>query len=445
MNKSGIDTRFTSWLLCGVSLVFVVMPLHPALTVWLASALGHFDLLRIWKELLLLVLGLSTIWLASRSGLLRPVLKHSLIRIVVLYTLLTVFLGILALYDHRLTRNAFIYALISNLRFFGIFIIAVLLGKESFVQVHWKKVILIPAAIVIAFGLLQQFVLPADWLKHIGYGPATIATHQTVDQKPEYVRIQSTLRGANPLGVYLSFILLALVSFFVKAKSSRWGWLGAITACVIVLGGTYSRSAWLGSLAGLILLLWLQVRSPKLRKKLTLISILVFVLALGGAWAYRNSSVIKNTLLHTDNSSQAPESSNSVRREALLDGTRDIVREPFGRGPGTAGPASVRNSGHSPRIAENYFIQIGQEVGIIGLGLFVALYVLVARMLWRQREDQLSVVLLVSLVAITVANMVSHAWADDTIALIWWGLTGFTLSRAILPTSKSINATNVSK
>jgi hypothetical protein len=29
--------------------------------------------------------------------------------------------------------------------------------------------------------------------------------------------------------------------------------------------------------------------------------------------------------------------------------------------------------------------------------------------------------------------MLSHAWADDTISLLWWGLAGVAVARLILP------------
>jgi hypothetical protein len=106
----------------------------------------------------------------------------------------------------------------------------------------------------------------------------------------------------------------------------------------------------------------------------------------------------------------------------MLDGLRDIAAEPLGGGPGSAGPASFYNG--APRIAENYFIQVGQEVGVVGLGLFAAITVLIGQRLLRGRTVLLNQVLFASLVGLVAVNLLLHAWTDDTLAYIWWGLAG---------------------
>ena len=103
------------------------------------------------------------------------------------------------------------------------------------------------------------------------------------------------------------------------------------------------------------------------------------------------------------------------------------MRRPLGAGTGTAGPASVYND-HPARIAENYYIQIGQEAGVIGLALFVAINLLVAGRLWHRRGQLLPDVLLASLIGISLVNLLSHAWTDDTISYVWWGLAGAALA-----------------
>ena len=60
--------------------------------------------------------------------------------------------------------------------------------------------------------------------------------------------------------------------------------------------------------------------------------------------------------------------------------------------------------------------------------LFVAICVLVGRELWRHRSEQLAKILLASLVGITFVNLLSHAWTDDTLSYLWWGLAGICLA-----------------
>jgi len=160
----------------------------------------------------------------------------------------------------------------------------------------------------------------------------------------------------------------------------------------------------------------------------------ILVIGSGALIAFRNNDHVQNAFFHTDEHSRSADSSNQDRASALKGGLRDIVHEPFGRGPGTAGPASTRNN-QGGRIAENYYLQIGQEVGLIGLTVFVAINILVARALWQNRRDILACVLLASLAGLTLVNTLSHAWADDTLSLLWWGLAGMALGSVILKTN----------
>jgi len=88
-------------------------------------------------------------------------------------------------------------------------------------------------------------------------------------------------------------------------------------------------------------------------------------------------------------------------------------------GVGTAGPASVYNPKRI-RIAEDYYIQIGQETGIVGLGLFLAINICVGYRLWERRSDALALGLFASFLGLVIVNLFSHAWADPTLAYLWW-------------------------
>ena len=118
-------------------------------------------------------------------------------------------------------------------------------------------------------------------------------------------------------------------------------------------------------------------------------------------------------------------------------GAKEIIKKPLGTGVGSAGPASARNELGEVRIAENYYIQIGQEIGIVGMLLFIAFNIMVAIELWRRRSHQVAKVLLASLIGITFVNMLSHAWTDDTLAYIWWTLAGFALAPLLVEAAKN--------
>jgi hypothetical protein len=62
------------------------------------------------------------------------------------------------------------------------------------------------------------------------------------------------------------------------------------------------------------------------------------------------------------------------------------------------------------------------------MALFIAINVYIGRELWRRRTDALALGLFVSLIGLTFVNMLSHAWSDDTLTYLWWGLAGIALT-----------------
>ena len=435
MDRDQGGSRAAKRLSIIVGLIMVLLPFDELLSVWAASRFNHLDLFHVWKEILITVLAFPTVWLAWRHGLLKKTfLKSWLFLLIVAYVLLHLVLGFWALHDGQVDRTALIYALVINLRFFGFFLVCLLLSATSpLLRRYWHYILLIPAGGVVLFGLVQKFILPTDFLKHFGYSPKTIPTYQTVDSNIDYRRVQSSLRGANPLGAYLAFIIPGFVLGLARRRVAQ---VLVLTGSLIVLFYTYSRSAWVGLAISLVILGWLMLKKINGTWALTVVA----VLAAGsvGVYSLRSNHTVQDVLLHTSVSSTSPQSSNAQRSSAIKNGLRDVVHQPLGRGPGTAGPASFRNN-HPARIAEDYYLQIGQEVGVLGLAIFLTINAVVARRLLAQREELLAKILLASLAGICFINLVSHAWTDDTLSLLWWGLAGVSLGPVILADRRKQN------
>lgn len=438
MNTMKTDklTKLTSVASYVLASVLVLIPFHAFLTVLAGSLTGQYEFIRLWKEVVLLALFPAAVILIWKTPGLWQRLKASwLFWAMAAYVLLHISLGLVALLKGQVNYYAMVFAWVINLRLFLVFIIALALAaRSSWLRDHWHKLLLWPAAVVVAFGMLQLFALPVDFLQRFGYDASTIMPYETVDQKLDYIRIQATLRGANPLGAYLVLVLAALTVLLLRNAREKRQLTGVTfySACLIVLMATYSRSAYIGALLAVLVAVWLVLTSRVARQRLA-IGLAVFAMMAGGAaLILRDNDHFENTFFHTNEHSTSPMSSNEARASALQSGLRDVVSEPFGRGPGTAGPASQHNL-RPARIAENYYLQIGQETGWIGLGLFVAINLLVARELWRRRAGTLARVLLASLAGIAFINLLQHAWTDDTLALLWWGLAGIALASAAAP------------
>ena len=420
-------------LRASLAAIMVIAPFYTPLSVWLASHVEHFDFWKVWKEFALILLGLITLsFLITHHKFVRRVLHNRLVIVVLAYVLLVLAYGVYDLLTERVSTEAVTYGLIVDLRPVAIFGVAFLTfaiaARRKLAGFPWRKLVLIPAGVVIAFGLLQMFILPNDILTHIGYGEGTIKPYQTVDNQPDIVRVQSFLRGANPLGTYLIFVSVLLVVMYISDKKRRVWW-GIFTAAALVLQlGTYSRSAQLGLILSLLVLVFIY-RQRFVRRHLITAGIAAAVLLTVGVVAVaKNNYLAENFIFHTSDRSSSALSSNSERLAAMERGAKEVVENPLGTGVGSAGPASARNQLGEVRIAENYYLQLGQELGIVGLLLFAAFNIMVAVELWKRRAHQVAKVLLASLVGITFVNMLSHAWTDDTIAYIWWTLAGFALA-----------------
>lgn len=420
--------RLDRIILLAVAAIFIILPFSTPLSIFLGSHLNHLDLFKVWKEIAMILVA-ALILLSGNYKRLAHIKEHGfkvLVWLILAYSGWTLLLGLLNLMAlDRINWEAFIYALIVNLRFLFFFLLCWLVAQGStYLQDNWKKLLFIPAAIVVAFGLLQIFILPPDILEYIGYGRDTITAYQTVDQNSNYVRIQSTLRGPNPLGAYLIIIIPALLIGFRK----RWWPQAALLAgSLTVLFYSYSRSAWLGLATALGVLAYISIRSQRLRKNLTIAGLaLVFILP-AAIYTGRDNQFIQKAVFHTDETSLSPQSSNEQRTSAIQRGVHDVVHEPFGRGPGSAGPSSLRND-QPGRIAENYYLQIGQELGWVGLALFLAINAVLVVLLWRRRNAPLVKILLASFAGITLINLLSHAWTDETLTLLWWGMSGIAVA-----------------
>ncbi len=432
MKASALKYTVLSLAATLASFILVLIPYHAFLTVWLGSIFGYYTAFRLWKEALLLVIALLVFYLLLTDKKIRThTLTRRLVWLVLAYVVLHFVAGFFALQNDNVTLKSLSYGLLVNLRFLAFFLLVWAIAlRTSRLQANWRKLLIWPAIGVIIFGLIQLFILPPNVLTYFGYGPETINAVATVNSNDEYIRISSTLRGPNPLGAYLIIPITAIFVIMMRANK-KWRLAALLIAALIVLGASFYRSGALGAIVSLVLAFALLARTKKAKQYLTYTGAGLAAIAVVLALAVPNNPRLENVILHTDSESAIATSSNDERLVALQFGVADVIDEPLGEGPGSAGPASVYND-NKVEIAENYFLQIGQEVGVIGLILFLLINAGIAYLLWLRRADPLALILFTSLIGITLVNMLSHAWADDTLAYVWWGLAG--IAMASLPT-----------
>jgi hypothetical protein len=431
MKTAALKYTVLSWVSGMTMLILLAMPFHALLTVWGSSLLGgHYITLRLWKEVLLVLSIVGVLYLIATDHKIRThTLSRRLVWLILAYSGLNIIWGFLAYNQHDVSAKALGYGLIVNLRFLAFFLVtwAVAL-RMSRLRSHWQWMVYWPAMGVAAFGLLQIFVLPHDFLRHFGYGPLTIDPVETINHNAHYIRIMSTLRGANPLGAYLIIPISLLAVLLLSKRRRTWLQAGFLAELLLVLFFTFSRSAWIGAALSIGVVLLLAVKTRPARGVTVAIIAGLIVVGAGLTVLWSHTPRYQNFIFHTQTGSPIAETSNEGHLAALRGSAHDLVRQPLGHGPGTAGPASIYNTQRPPRLAENYFLQITQETGWLGLGLFVLINAGVGYLLWLRRADPLALSLFASLIGLTFINLLSHAWTDDTLAYVWWGLAGIAMA-----------------
>ena len=415
------------WLFVGTLLVvFGGIILHAPLSVWLSSLFPAAELLiKSWKEILLLfatVLAGVILFRKKQWG----TLKNPLILLVLAYAVLHVLLLPLSWQGIQSTLAGLVIDL-RYLLFFVLIYVAITLYptlRKQFIITFF-----VGAFIVAAFALLQVFVLPPDILKYIGYGKETISPYLTVDENPEFVRINSTFRGPNPLGAYAGIVLALLFAYWLRVKqSSVRRPVAAISVILlgsfVALWASYSRSALVAAFVAIAIIFAVTI-AKKFSRKLWTIFIVTALVVGGTVLVFRDSSFVSNVVLHENETTGAATNSNDGHVESLQDGVSRMIRQPLGGGVGSTGSASLL--GNEPLIIENQYLFIAHESGWIGLALFAAISWRLLKSLWQQRKDWLALGVFASGIGMVLIGLLLPVWVDDTVSIIWWGLAAIAL------------------
>lgn len=430
--KASRETLLPTWLkrvlATGLLTILVLMPVHALLSTWGGTAIGPLWLWKSWKEIVLAVLAVLAIaWVLGNGPARRLVLHDRLAQLIAAYVGLTVALALINM--SQLGVAATSAGLAMNMRYVLIAFIAFVLFR--FAKWDWaaltRRALIALVAVGVVLGILavlQVTVLPRDLLTNFGYDKnETIAPFMTIDENPKALRAFATLRGPNDFGAFLILPLLAAV-LFVRRVNVKTAAVVLIATGIVL---SMSRSAWIGAVVAVVVLLALTYGNGFLRSKrflyASLISIVVVAALIVSAVSVPALRLAIFRSSPTDPS--LTEGSTDQHFLATAGGLTRVAQNPVGCGVGCAGPASFHGS--NAKISENYYVQIAEEVGVAGLMLWLAIAYIVAKRLYEQREDMLARVLLASFAGLSVIGLWLHVWSDDPLSLTWWGLAGAVL------------------
>lgn len=329
--------------------------------------------------------------------------------------------------------------------------------------------LLVVGSIVAAYGILT-FFLPTSFFTALGYSDLHSLYLPDAPLPPYHQigsswlrRIQGPMSGPNQLGLWLLVPWSLGFTQWLKAVSSRQyavrrnSKILLLTAYCLLLDTaillTFSRAAWISAAVIAGGAVWLTL--PRATAKRILLpafaALCVAVVAL--------MVVAPNVLL------RQASSADHLRRP--LQAIQTMVEHPFGLGLGSAGPASNRTSDacvhleagsdpswaadrpnlcvfvgdtqvqpigracQCPLLPENWYLQIGVELGVLGFVLYIALVVLVLRKLILNSPAfakasagrQFSIfnsASALTFIGIAVGALFLHAFEDAAVAYTVW-------------------------
>ena len=433
-------SKVSLWIFLGL---LAYMPLHIFLSTWLGSSFGVLEFAKVAKDGVLVVGFLCALAVSLRQEWFKTLLHDKLVWLITAYTALTLLIALLRPTD----QDAEVLGVVYNTRFLLFFLHGVLLARLFSVKKLQSlaiKTVLWTGVVVVLFGILQYFVLPNSALNHFGYSRGNgVLPAFFIDDKPNLERVMSTIREPNSLGSYLIIIITLLLGVFTYAKSKRQQQLFTlyIAFAGLCLWLTFSRGAVIGLVAaiGTFLLLgdnWLRTAIVRHKSKIVAATIVGALVIVTGVFMARDTYLVQNVIFHADQSTVL-EDPNQLRIRFWQESVVAISLVPEGTGPGTAGLASIRNDTQGTILNENYYLQIGTEVGILGLALFLTILFVMARRLYWLRPNPLALALLASFVGLAVTSMLIHTWSNEAVTYTWWGLAALALAPKLIKAKKA--------
>ncbi len=291
-------------------------------------------------------------------------------------------------------------------------------------------------AAVALFGVYQVYFLEEADLTALGFGrQSPFGAFIPWNFKRESIgmfRAISVIGDPLSLSTYLLVLLLWAIPVAVYYPNGRVAHPLKLAVAALAAGlyFTFTRSAWIGASAGVAIVLVAMAR----RRETVLFALLGLIGAAGLLVATGGIEFIKVTLALGE-----PSSRNHLRE--LWDGAKYMLAHPLGIGIGKVGRAFLRFIGIGTGFGvESWFLQIGIELGILGLALYLGVSAEAARLAWkafrRARDPFLETFALgamASFVGLTVYGITLPAWgyvAGPYLATLVIALAVFHVPRA---------------
>lgn len=412
--------RILSWTLLGI---LCVMPVWVFVAVWMGHLVGHYDIWRALPSIIIFAVAIVAVTSALiwQRQLLVKFLRDKI-------TLLILIFGLMILISVVIGEATW-RAKLAGLAMDGRFLLAFLASRwlaltepklwRSFLD-FVPKFLMVTGVALSVLGLVQITLMPKEFLTMFGYSLDGVAPYVSIDHG-ETLRAFATMAGPNNYANYLMITFLAAV-FMVGRGNGKWRRFAMLSLPVIAVGlvASSSRAAWLATVLSVVMYF---VLNYKISRKVVIGSVAgIAAVGLIGLALFEIPLFRENILHIRDGRNSSIVTSNDAHLDALTDGVDQIIDEPLGCGVGCAGPASYYSV--QGIVSENYYLQIAQEYGLIGVILFVWMLSLIFIRLRRDRTNHLAQVWLAAGIGLAFAALLAHTFTDESVALTWFIVAG---------------------
>jgi|GEM_PF-531897 len=293
------------------------------------------------------------------------------------------------------------------------------------------------ALALVVIGILFVTVVPRDTLLAWGYSPtvavgngqwvggATLPAYQTV--AGSIPRLQSTLTGPIQFAGF-ALLLVFLLPVLPLAVKRHWYYAALLVAVIGVLG-SFSRAAWIALIVISITLGLRRLRQNGWKKiELAALGIIVGVVSLAvvGNWLTRPDAegpreFVANVLTR--------EGSDREHVSSITDSWRNLSAVWLtGYGFGRSGAASIQYAATSsnqpaPRFVDNSYLRWGEELGIVGAAVFIALiWMLIAEL--NRTGNTAGRGLALAGVALAITALFTDMWLEAVPVLTFFAFAG---------------------
>jgi len=348
---------------------------------------GALTVISAWKEALLLIALVLVV--AERRALpfsrrfVPDLLALAFAAFVVVYALIPQ-----SVLEGGATNKGIAYALRHDLLIVGAYFLGRGLDLTDKERARLCHVVLATAAFVAVVGLVDVYAvslawwrLSAGWYQHqlgLDYGPGLSHLPENfvynAGNNVVFRRLTSTF--LSPLA---TAYLLVVAMFFIPLRR-RWGIaLGALLFAAILW--SHTRAAVIALAAGLVLLAVVR-RRPQLLGWAAAVVVVAFAFVKGyDHFAPRTHFTSAEKIVQERNGAGAQdvshdptsvgESSTSEHLASLRDGTKTVLKHPWGFGLGNSGVTAMRTD-VGIKAGESTYTELGVETGLVGGLVFIA-------------------------------------------------------------------------